>query len=193
MIEFDKTLADEGYAILRKPNEYCIYKNIDNYQEDFIKVQKENSINYIYEIHRNSSKLIKKEQSDDKAYVYAIILCKRLYDNLDRKYVRKIKEHIEQGDENEVIKIIKDKFDVSIYSIGFEENSKVSLIKKENNVDIKFAGKYILSNVSMIRGYIAFYNYCEKIKSIKNFVDELNGKFNCDKLELLRLYLTGEI
>lgn len=45
----------------------------------------------------------------------------------------------------------------------------------------------------MIRGYIAFYNYCEKIKIIKNYVDELNGKFNCDKLELFSLYLTGEI
>lgn len=193
LIEFDKVLEDEGYVILRESNEYSIYKNIDNYPENFIKVQKDNNINYIYEIHRNSSRLITTENTDDKAYVYAIILCKRLYDDLDRKYARKIRGCIEQGDENEVINIIKNNFDISTYSIGSEEFVKVSFIKNENDIDIKFAGEYILKNVSLSRGYVAFYNYCEKIKNIKIFIDEMKKKCDIDELKLIKLYLIGKI
>ena len=193
LIEFDKVLEDEGYVILRESNEYSIYKNIDNYPENFIKVQKDNNINYIYEIHRNSSRLITTENTDDKAYVYAIILCKRLYDDLDRKYARKIRRCIEQGDENEVINIIKNNFDISTYSIGSEEFVKVSFIKNENDIDIKFAGEYILKNVSLSRGYVAFYNYCEKIKNIKIFIDEMKKKCDIDELKLIKLYLIGKI
>ena len=194
MTEYDKILKDEGYAIFKKNNECIIYKNIDNYPEDFIKIQKDNSTNYIYEIHRNSSKLIITENIDNIAYVYAIILCKRLYDNLDRKYARKIREYIEQGDENEVINIIKNNFDISTYSIGTEEYVKASFIKNESCIDIKFAGEYIVKNVSLSRGYVAFYNYCEKIKNIKIFIGEIKKKqCDIDELKLTKLYLTGKI
>lgn len=192
MIEFDKTL-EEGYVVLRESNEYSMYKNIDNYPENFIKVQKDNNINYIYEIHRNSSKLITTESADDKAYIYAIILCKRLYDNLDRRYVRKIRECMEIGDENAVVNIIKSNFDISTYSIGTEEFLKVSFIKNENDVDIKFAGEYILKNVSLSRGYVAFYNYCEKIKIIKIFIEKIKKKYDIDEWKLIKLYLIGKI
>ena len=56
-----------------------------------------------------------------------------------------------------------------MYSIGHEEHLKVSLIKEEDKVNVKFEGEYLVQNVSINRGYIVLYNYCEKLKCISLF------------------------
>ena len=87
---------------------------------------------------------------------------------------------MEAGEEKKAWAIIEECFEESLYSIGHEEHLKVSLIKEEDKVSVKFEGEYLVQNVSINRGYIVLYNYCEKLKCISLFYNEMQRKINCN-------------
>ena len=81
---------------------------------------------------------------------------------------------------DEVICSIRLWFSDDIYSIGIEDIKKISILNNNENIDVKFGGKYIVKNVSKISGYIVFYNYCEQLRNIKLFYEKIKANFKSD-------------
>lgn len=191
-------LQDEEYNVKEFDGKIVLFKETSTiYPEEYIEVEKINSTGkfIVSEVHRDVKQIKVKTDKKEEAGIYAIIIYKKLYDDItDRKKARFIRNHINTGDEENVLAYCIDSFDDSVYSIDYEDNLKISLIRSKDSVDVKFYGEYIVQNAALDRGYVVFYNYCEKLQHISSFYSKIQQKLNysigCETI--LKLYIFGK-
>ena len=166
------------------------------YPEEYIEIENQisNDKFIVAEVHRNVKQIKKETGKREEAAIYAVIIYKRLYDNIvNRMKARDIREYLNRGEEEKALNCIVDCFDNSIYSIDYEDRMKISLIYVGDKADVKFGGEYLTENVTLSRGYVVFYNYCEKLQYISSYYNKIQEKINFDMSheKVFRLYIFG--
>lgn len=169
--------------------------NANTYPEDYIEIRRISDRYVVSEAHRDVKQVRVETEKKDEAQIYAIVIYMRLYDDVaDKLVARNIRSYLNSGEEKKARDFIDNNFDNVIFSIGEEDKQKISLIETKDGIDVKFDGEYIVRNVTLSRGYVAFYNYCEKLKHIVFIYDEIqkNVDFVLNRERILRLYILGE-
>lgn len=187
-------LQGENYHLQESDKKIIIFKkNVNVYPENYIEIEKASAINkyMVYEVHRDE-KQFKIEAEEEEASICAVVIYKKLYDRtIERMKARKVRNHVDTGDEEMALDCIKEWFNDSIYSIGKEDNLKISLIKSGDKTDVKFGGEYLVKGVSKARGYVVLYNYCEKLQNITLFCDEIQNLKNypINREKFIKMYI----
>jgi hypothetical protein len=187
-------LKDSKYNVVESHKKLVLFQGemSNYYPEDYIEIEYSLDKYLVYEVHRDKKLIKAQTERKDEANIYAIVLYKRLYDDIvDRVATRTIRNYLDLGGEKKVIDYITSKFDDSLYSIGSEDSTKISLIKLENKLDVKFNGEYLAEAATLSRGYVVLYNYCEKLKYISIFCDEVQRKVNYELnlKKIMELYI----
>ena len=190
-------LRGEEYTLKEINGRIVLYRgNSTIYPEEYIEIEKQNSNDkfIVAEVHRDIKQIKKETEKREEAAIYAVIIYKRLYDNIvNRMKAKDIREYLNHGEEEKALNCIVGCFDNSIYSIDYEDRMKISLIYAGDKADVKFGGEYLAENVTLSRGYVVFYNYCEKLQYISSYCDEIQEKINFDmsREKVFRLYIFG--
>ena len=179
--EFESLLNDKECVIKNIRDKIILYNCKQIYPEDHIEIKKANVNNKydVLDVHRDEKKLVI-EADIETAIIYAAVLYKKAYDPMDESKRKYICTYAEKNKFDEVICSIRLWFSDDIYSIGIEDIKKISILNNNENIDVKFGGKYIVKNVSKISGYIVFYNYCEQLRNIKLFYEKIKANFKSD-------------
>ncbi len=191
-------LQNEEYNLREFDEKIVLFKgNSNTYPEDCIEIAKVTlNGNYIVsEVHRDVKQINIETEKKEEAAIYAVFIYKKLYDNIiDRMKARSVRNYLNLGEEDKAVTCIINSFDDSIYSIGYEDGSKISLIRSEDETDIKFGGEYLVKGATLSRGYVVFYNYCEKLQYISLFYAEMQKKidFSIERERIIRLYILGK-
>lgn len=190
-------LQGEDYSLKELNGRIVLFGgNSTIYPEEYIEIENQisNDKFIVAEVHRNVKQIKKETGKREEAAIYAVIIYKRLYDNIvNRMKARDIREYLNRGEEEKALNCIVDCFDNSIYSIDYEDRMKISLIYVGDKADVKFGGEYLAENVRLSRGYVVFYNYCEKLQYISSYYNEIQEKINFDMSheKVFRLYIFG--
>lgn len=169
-----------------------------NYPEDCIEIEKQPAsvLFTVAEVHRQEKLVKATNLKEDEACLYAAISYKRLFEIVaDREKARKIRALIDSGNNKEALSCAASDFDHSIYSIGREDRSKISLIVTADRANIKYGGNYIVEHATLKQGYVAFYNYCVKLQYISAFCTEVQKDFGLamNRRDAIRLYILGSL
>lgn len=191
-----KLLQNDKYIIKNLSEKIILYVNSEhNYPEDYIEIKKADNKYIIAEVHRDIYQI--KYNTDDytNAIVVAVILCKRLFDDIaDRIMAETIRDYLKSGNEEKAKNYIIDRFGGQIFSIDSEDDKKISMIKSGDKADIKFAGTYLVEDASLSRAYVALYNYCNKLVYISDFYNDIKEEIGCKlgKDSIQKLYILGK-
>ncbi len=187
-------LQNEKYHLQEFDKKIILFKgNLNAYPEDYIEIEKATVINkfIVSEVHRDEKK-IKIETEKEEAAIYAVVIYKKIYDDIvDRIKARNIRNYVNSGEEEKALSCIKGWFNDSIYSIYTENSLRISLIQSGDKVNIKFFGEYLAENATKARGYVVLYNYCEKLRNITLFCDEIQKWMNCNvnREKIIKMYI----
>ena len=178
-------------------NDCSIFCNADSsyYPEDYVKVimDKQNGDYNVIEVHRADESIILNCKDYDLATVYALILYKRLNDDItDRNEIRRIRSLLESGNEHTVQNELKELYKNTLV-INEEKKDKISLLLHDSFADLRYDEKIIAENVSTQRGYIMACNYSAKLEYIKKFCDNLESSVGkiFDTATAYNVYLFG--
>lgn len=192
-----KILQDSKYSVREYDEKIVLFQeDLNYYLEDYVEVQRTGDKYIVFEVHRDS-KQIKAETADkNDAVIYAVIICKRLFDDLsDRMVARNIRSYVDCGEEDKAAACIRNEIDESIYSIGREDRSKISLIKTTGNTaNVMFANQCIVEAAALSRAYVVLYNYCKKLMHISEFYNEKLKEIDCSlsAQNIMTVYIFGE-
>ncbi|MDD8048717.1 MAG: hypothetical protein PHH04_03835 [Thomasclavelia sp.] len=182
-------LKDQHYRIIERADEIVLYGEDEPYPEDYISIKSflEKKEFVVYDGCRNVRYILFKTNDENLAAICGVIKYKRLDDNLiDRVTMKKIAECVESEGEQPALSFITNNFSDSVYSVGVEEYGKISLIKKDDKIDIKYLGKYIVKDEIIRIAYSVFYNYCLKLKYIKSYyysnVEKINSYVSIEQV-----------
>lgn len=193
---FPLLLQDEKYDLLKHKSKIILYKNsLGGYPEDYIEIDSVNGKFIVSEVHRDMKQVKIETDEEKEANIYAVILYKRLYDDIvDKMRVRSIRKYLDIGEERKAIECITDDFDNALFSIDSEDVLKISLIHSNNGIDVKFGGEYLAENATLSRGYVVLYNYCNKLRYISSFYDEMCKKSNytMNRELIIKMYILGK-
>lgn len=160
--------------------------------EDYILLFQKGKTYYIYEVHRSDRILEKQEQEKSRAVIWAVILYKRMNDNIaDRTTAREIRRLMGEDEERAVQKMFC-KFDDKNFSIGKEQENCLCLMKNEGGTDVLYNGITIIAGASLARAYVTLYNYCQILQEIKSFYNvhrELMEKNEITEQEVAEVYM----
>lgn len=190
-------LRGEEYTLKEINGRIVLYRgNSTIYPEEHIEIEKQisNDKFIVAEVHRDIKQIKKETEKREEAAIYAVIIYKRLYDNIiNRMKARDIRDYLNRGEEEKALNCIVDCFDNSIYSIDYEDRLRISLLYAGDKSDVKFGGEYLAEQVVLSRGYVVFYNYCEKLQYISSYYNEIQEKINFDisREKVFRLYILG--
>ncbi len=191
-----KVLQNKKYIIKDLKERIILYVNSEhNYPEDYIEIKKEENTYMIIEVHRDIHQI--KYNTDDykDAIVVAVILCKRLFDDIaDRSMAETIRGYLKSGNEEKAKKYIINMFGEQIFSIGSEDDKKISMMKFGDKANVKFAGTYLVEDASLSRAYVALYNYCNKLAYISDYYNDIKEQieFKLSKYSIQKLYILGK-
>lgn len=164
------------------------------YPEDYIEIELYENYYIVCEIHRDIKKIGVKTDKKTDAIVFAIVLCKRLYesDTGDKKVVRNVRQLVDEGNMNAAKELLKDNLVQDKYSIVLEED-KICLIQQGDKVNVRFHGKNLVENAKLSRGYVALYNYARNLMEISLIYDmvKINFDFSYGRNELEDIYIFG--
>ena len=187
-------LQDEKYHLQAFDKKIIIYKaNLNVYPEDYIEIEKATEIDkfIVSEVHRDE-KQFKIETEKEEACICAVVIYKKLYDSIvDRVKGRCIRNYVNSGEEEKALDCIRGWFDNSVYSIDIEDSQRISLIQSGDKVDVNFGGEYLVENVPKDRGYVVLYNYCEKLRNITLFCNEIQKRVSCtvNREKIIKMYI----
>ena len=187
-------LQDENYSLQEFDKRIILYKRNRNvYPKVYVEVEKvaANNKYIVSEVHRDE-KRIKIEIDKEEVPIYAAVMYKKLFgDGVDRTRATAIGSYVDSGEDEKALNCIMEWFDDTIYSVNAEDKHKISLIRSEDRISVKFAGKYLVENVSMTRGYVVFYNYCDKLQYISLFCDVIQNRMKCmiDRMKIISLFI----
>ncbi|MBC1639985.1 hypothetical protein HB950_14175 [Listeria welshimeri] len=190
-------LEDEEYNLNEFDNKVILYKEKANhFPEDYIEIEKEilTGIFTVYEIHRDARQIKLETKDEEEASICATILYKKLFDNVvNRVKARHIRNYIRSGQSEKALRCSIECFDRSVYSIGYEDPMKISLMQIGDKVDVKFGGEYLAESATLCRGYVVLYNYCEKLAYISAFYDRIQNQFKCiiNREKIFKWYILG--
>lgn len=191
-------LQDHEYNVKELEGKLVLFKGGSNiYPEDFIEIDRGGAIRKftVYEVHRDVKQMKLQTEEEEEAFICAIILYKKVYDDIvDRKKARNIRNYVNTGEDEKALNYSIEGIADSLYAIGYEDNLKISFIKSNDKVDVKFEGEYLAKNASLSRGYVVLYNYCEKLQYISSFYDEIQNQLECkiDREKVLKWYILGK-
>lgn len=190
-------LGDSKYSVRESGIRTILFQgDLSHEPEDYIEIQRISDKYMIFEVHRDSRQMKGYVANRNDAAIYAVIFFKRLFDDMeDRMVVQNIRSYLNCGEEDKAIACIRNKIDESIYSIGREVPSKISLIKTGDKADVKFANECLAESVTLSGGYVAFYHYCKKLMHISKFYNEILGKIDCSLScqNIKTLYILGKL
>lgn len=195
----ERLFNDSQLCIQEYEKKFLLFKKSNIcYPEDYVELEEVTSIGKftVAEVHRGKKQIKAATAKKDEAAIYAIVIYKRLFENItDRSKVRGIMEYIDLGKVEEALACAIEDFDNSIYAIGHEEKSKISLIQTADQIDVKFDGEYIAQNATLRRGVVVFYNYCTKLQYIFKFCDDMQKRTEQDanRKEIIKLYILGAL
>lgn len=190
-------LCDEKYILKEYDRKIVLFKGNSNvYPEEYIEIEKEILIDkfIISEVHRDVRQIKIETEKKEEASLCAVVIYKRLYDDIvNRMRARSIRNYLKLGEKEKALACGIECCDNSVYSIDYEDSLRISLIQSKDKVDVKFGGEYLAQSAALSRGYVVFYNYCEKLKHISLFCAEIQKRleFDINREKILRLYILG--
>lgn len=200
MINIIQTLLqDEEYILKEYGGKIIFFKgNSRTYPEEYIEIERIGIIGkfIVFEVHRDVKYVKLETGKKEEACIYSVVIYKKLFDSVvERSGIRMIQKYLNAGEEEKALVCSIDHCDDAFYSIDYEECKKISLLRSEDRVDVKFGGEYLVQNVSLNRGYVVFYNYCKKLQYISSFCIEILSKLkiNINYEEIFKLYILGHI
>lgn len=188
-------LKDEEYNLKELDKRIILFKENSGFSpEDFIEIKKNDSTGkfIVSEVHRDVRQTKLETERKEKAAICAVVFYKKLFDDIvDRMVARRIRNYINSGENEKALSCSIERFDDSLYSIGYEEILKISLIQSEDKVDIKYGGKYLAESATISRGYVVLYNYCEKLRHISSFCNQIQSRLKCsiDRKKIIEWYI----
>lgn len=188
-------LKNEDYNLKDINGRLILFQDkLNCFPEDYIEIEKNELTGEfsVYEVHRVEKQNRLETKREDEAAICAVIFVKKMYDDIvNRVRIRRIRSYINSGENRKALNCSIEGFDDSIYSIGCEDSMKISLIQVEDKVNIKFGGKYLAKNVSIGRGYVILYNYCEELQYISSFYNKIENKLKCsvDREKIIKWYI----
>lgn len=187
------------YHLKKQDKKIILFLGEENiFPEDYIKIEKSDLGDKVTvcEVHRNDVQ-VKIVSDSEEAPVFAAVFFKRMHDDIiDREKGRQIRNYVRLGEYAKALQYSLAEFEGSIYSIGNENNLKISLIQSEDDmIDIKYGGEYLAEKVSLSRGYVVLYNYCAKLKYISMYCDKLQRRLKCklNQEKIKRCYILGKL
>ncbi len=185
-------LQDEKCQLREFNKKIILFKGV--YPEDYIEIEKAtgNDKFIIFEVHRDEKQLKIETENEVEASIYAVVMYKKLYDNIvDRMKARIIQNYVNSGEAEKALGCIMEWFNDSVYFIDTEDRLRISLIQSGDKVDVKFGGEYIVKNASKARGYVVLFNYCEKLRHITLFCDKIQNIMNCtiNREKIIKMYI----
>lgn len=172
----DDLLQNEDWNFKEMGDKIILFKGeLNHFPEDYIEIEKKslNEFFVVSEIHRDNKIIKSTTKNKVKACIYAVILYKKMFDNVANLLkVREIRNYAKAGENEKILKCFEEWFNNAIFSIGNENQTKISLIQNEYNADIKFGGVYLAKNINLSRGYVILYNYCEKLNHILSYYEK---------------------
>ena len=200
MIDLIVSLLNDNQLCIRENDQKIeLFRGLNIcYPEDYVELEREQLTDkfIVAEVHRDKREIKASTRIEEEAIIYAVVLYKRLFENIvDRSKAKIIMDYVDRGEDKEALACAIDSFDDSLYTIGYEEESKISLMQKMDTIDVKFDGHYIVQRVTPKRGYIVFFNYCTKLKYISEFCDDIKKRLRCEanRDNIIKLYIFGII
>jgi len=163
--------------------------------EDYIEIKIYHNIYEVCEIHKDIRKIGVKTDKKNDAIVFAIILCKRLYESnaADKIIAKKIRQFVDEGNVSAAKELLKENLFEDKYSLEYEIDGKICLIQQENKAYVKFHGKNLVENAKISRGFVALYNYSRNLMEISAIYNmlKLNYDFSYEQKEVEDIYIFG--
>lgn len=189
-------LKDENYN-LREIDEKVILSKGNCSLEEHVEIEKDasTSIFTVFEVHRSERQIRLKTEDEVDATICAVIIYKRLYDDIiDRRKARQIRNYMNAGENEKALSCSIEDFDDSVYSIGYEDNKRISLMQTGGKIDIKFGGEYLAKDVTVSRGYVILYNYCKELQYIFSFYENMQNQLKSiiNPEKMFKWYILGK-
>lgn len=193
-----KFLINEEYHFVEDERSVQVFYGKDSvYPEDYILLRKQEVNIEVLEVHRNEKKEIVISNDENFAIMTTVIICKRIFEapNNEVSITREIRNEVTKGNTGSANQMLYKNLNANLFSINKEEFYKVSLVRKENESDIKFQGKYIIENANLSRGYVALYNYTKQLMEFEKIYNKLKAEFNPQNeyKKLAGLYIFGKL
>ena len=146
--------------------------------EDYVEISKKGKIFTVSEIHRNDVKIVKETEEEDTAEIWAIIVAKKMFDELiDNGIIDTIETMVDDGKKSTIPDLLE-KIGLSNYCVWKEERGKISLVPCGDRINIMYHGQLIAEQVREKRAYIILYNYCNKLKAVSVFCSKVDSIMN---------------
>lgn len=111
--------------------------------------------------------------------------------NLDA--ARQIRGYAAQEHEDQAARFLADRLDRALYCIGEEDPSRVSLVKKGQMADVRFARRNLVEETSLPRAYAVLYNYGKMLGEAHSLCQKAwEMGLETDTEKVLGLYLFGD-
>lgn len=189
-------LQNEKFEVLKDGDRIILSRsNLCGYPEVYIEIEKIHDKFAVSEVHRDTKQIRIETEEENEANIYAVILYKRLYDEIiDKVRARSIRRYLDAGEEKKALDCIAGDFDDALFSIDSEDKQKISLIHSSGGIDVKFGGEYLAENATLSRGYVVLYNYCEKLRYISSFYDEMcqQSDYTINRESTIKMYILGK-
>ncbi|MCH5267603.1 MAG: hypothetical protein J1E62_04580 [Lachnospiraceae bacterium] len=200
MIEIIKQLLREhenDVHISKNDDFIMIYEGV--YPEDCIKIITGKQKYLVLDVCRDKEHVLRETENKNEAAVYAAVLYKsfydiRLYMKIDRRNYGIIRNYVKAGEENKALKFTTDKFPDSVFSIDYEDKSKISLIRDGDKAHVKYGGKYIVKDRNLAASYGVLNTYTGELYYINEFYENRIKPIDCaiSHEDICRLYILKE-
>ena len=189
-------LQIDNCKIREADNKILIFEANALYPEDYIEVSCQKESIVVSEVHRADSKVIIDTSVNEKAVIYACVLCMRLFETLSKDdRADELKKNVKNNEIYYANAFLKSIFSSNTYTIGVEDVFKISLIANAEKADVKYRNEYLAKDAGLVRAYGVLYNYSKELEYIRDWYKK-NSK---DKLkdievdEVESLYILGKI
>lgn len=131
-----------------------------HWPEDYIAVEQRPGGYAVCEAHRAQKTDKAFAHGEEEAAVLAAALGLHMFLAVaDPDADRQIRGSVEQGCDDQAARFLANRLDPSLYSIGKEDPSRISLVKKGQKADVLFAGRPIVQGAPIPRAYVVLYHY----------------------------------
>lgn len=148
----------------------------------------------IEERHRQDRKEVYSSHSKTKAEIMFCAVVDNFFNRtIDITVQQQLKLLLQNNNFEAVERVLARSLKIDSYSLNEIKEDKVSLLLNSEVADLYFGEEKILSEISLLRGYISLYNYSKKIERGKEVYQELISKNNDEVSlsEFLKIYITS--
>lgn len=184
--QLKKELRTPDIRISSYENETTFASQTDAYAEDCVKLRDENGHYKVLEVHRADERLIADSDSLEEAFITALVRIKGMCGSSSLSFAGKMKKYAGSGKVDTALEQLEKHYGSKLFVCDDEKAPYLSLIRRDNDADLMYNGRYILKNAQYDQALFALSAHCEELKAINEFIEKkiapLDIKLDFDKL-----------